>query len=101
MSGVSWEVVFSVGSSLLIDHDGKARTNDVVLADRVNAKETQVRKALDALEEKGFIRYEKDGRSAYWVVEDDSSLFTYLGDEELDDEFNSYQERLLWCRRNL
>ena len=101
MSGVSREVVFSVGSSLLMDYDGKARTQEIVNADRVIAKETQVRKALDALEERGFTRYEKEGRSAYWVVENDSSLFKFLVSEEVEEEFNSYEDRLVWCRRNL
>lgn len=101
MSGVSREVVFFVGSSLLIDHDGRARTEEIVAADRVIGKETQVRKALDSLEEKGFIQYQKDGRRAYWIVVDNSSLFSYLGSEKFEQEFNSYEERLQWCRENL
>lgn len=101
MSGVSHEVVFDVSSSLLTEFDGEARTVDIVDADGVQAKETQVRKALYALEQKGFIRYERAGRAAYWVVEDWQSLFTYSNDKGLEEEFNSYQDKIEWCRQNL
>lgn len=101
MSGVSHEVVFDVCSSLLTEFDGEARTVDIVDADGVQAKETQVRKALEALEQKGFIRYERAGRAAYWIVEDWQSLFTYSASEELEKEFNSYQDKMRWCRENL
>ena len=101
MSGVSQEVVFDVSSSLITEFDGEARTADIVDADGVQVKETQVRKALDALEQKGFIRYERTGRAAYWIVEDWQSLFTYSNGEELEDEFNSYQDKMEWCRQNL
>lgn len=100
-SGVSHEVVFDVSSSLLTEFDGEARTVDLVYADGVQAKETQVRKALDALEQKGFIQYERAGREAYWIVDDWQSLFTYSNGEELEDEFNSYQDKIEWCRQNL
>lgn len=85
MSGVSHEVVFAVSTSLLTNsEDGKARTAEIVDADAVHAQETRVRKALDALEQKGFIRYEKEGREAYWIVEDRESLFTCSASEELE-----------------
>ncbi|WP_311170440.1 hypothetical protein [Halobellus ordinarius] len=101
MSGVSHEVVFAVSSSLLTEFDGKARTTEIVDADGVQAKETQVRKALNTLEQKELIRYEREGREAYWIVEDWNSLFTYSASEELEDEFNSYQDKMRWCRENL
>jgi DNA-binding transcriptional regulator PaaX len=101
MSGVSHEVVFEVSSSLLTEFDGKARTAEIVNTDRVQAKETQVRKALDSLEQKGLIRFEREGREAYWVVEDWVSLFTYSASDELEKEFNSYQDKMRWCRDNL
>lgn len=101
MSGVSHEVVFAVSSSLLTEFDGKARTGEIVDADGVQAEETQVRKALDALQQKELIRYERAGREAYWIVEDREPLFTYSISEELEDEFNSYQDKMEWCRQNL
>ena len=101
MSGVSQEVVFDVCSSLLTEFDGKAQTADIVDADGVQAKETQIRKALDALEQKELIRYERAGREAYWVVQNWNSLFTYSASEELEKEFNSYQDKMRWCRENL
>lgn len=100
-SGVSEEVVFEVSSSLLTEFDGKARTAEIVDTDGVQAKETQVRKALDALEQKELIRYEREGREAYWVIEDWESLFTYSNSDELEGEFNSYQDKMRWCRQNL
>lgn len=101
MSGVSHEVVFDVSSSLLTEFDGKARTADIVDADGVQAKETQVRKALDTLQQKELIRHDRAGREAYWIVDDWESLFTYSVSEELEKEFNSYQDKIRWCRENL
>jgi hypothetical protein len=101
MSGVSHEVVFAVSSSLLTEFDGKARTAEIVNADGVQAKETQVRKALNTLEQKELIRFDRAEREAYWIVEDWESLFTYSASEELEMEFNSYQDKIRWCRENL
>jgi hypothetical protein len=101
MSGVSHEVVFAVSSSLLTEFDGKARTKEIIKADGVQAGETQVRKALDALAQKELIRFERAGREAYWVVDDWKSLFTYSASDELEKEFNSYQDKMRWCRENL
>lgn len=48
---------------------GRCRTKELTESDKVEVEQDQVKTVLDALEEAGYLRYERPGRKGYWVVD--------------------------------
>jgi hypothetical protein len=63
------QVSIGVLDGLMHKPIGRFQTSDVTESDKVDESDRHVRRILDSLEEAGYIRYERSGRSGYWVVD--------------------------------